>query len=97
MPDFTVIDGDGDCERAYRERAQRFFEAFIVALLRDLASERYTPDCTGPFFEFVNYAVDHKVFGIEVLEAAIREVGSRAFDSPNRNRFDLEEKAITAA
>jgi hypothetical protein len=96
MPDFTVIDGGGDTKRQHRENAQRYFQAFIIAMLRDLTSARRLSDSIGPFFKFINYAVDNNVFGeIDVLESAIRELSSRAFDIPDPD--DIEEKAMTEA
>jgi hypothetical protein len=96
MPDFTVIDGGGDTKRQHRENAQRYFQAFIIAMLRDLTSARRSSDSIGPFFTFINYAVDNNVFGeLDVLENAIRELSSRAFDVPDPD--DIEEQAITEA
>jgi hypothetical protein len=90
MPDFTIIDGDDDSGGENRELSQQFFEDFVVALLRSLASGDDPYRVVEQFFRFLKQAQQSKVPIGPIFAAAIRDLNDRAF--PNKDGFlSLEE------
>jgi hypothetical protein len=91
MPDFTVIDGGGDRGRADRELSQQYFEDFVVALLRSLASGEHTYRITEQFFRFLEHAQESSVPIGQVFQVAIRDLNDRAIPFPD-GFLRVEEK-----
>ena len=79
MPDFTVIDGDGDRGRADREASQQNLEMLIVFLLRDLTSGDYPYRTVQQFIMFLEHARERGVPMGPVFEGAIKDLNERAF------------------
>jgi hypothetical protein len=90
MPDFTIIDDGGDSRREDKELSQQFFEDFVVALLRSLASGDDPYRIVEQFFRFLKHAQQSKVPLGPVFAAAIRDLNDRAF--PDKDGFLLLEE-----
>jgi hypothetical protein len=57
MPDFTIVDDGGDSGPEDKELSQQFFEDFVIALLRSLASVDDPYRVVEQFFRFLKHAV----------------------------------------
>jgi hypothetical protein len=97
MPDFTVIEGDGERKDWDRQIAQQHFEEFAVALLRSLAGGDQSYQTTQQFFRFLQHAQESRVPIGPVIDGAIGELHRMAFETERADGYDVERKDVTQA
>jgi len=97
MPDFTVIEGDGEPSNWEHEVAQRHFEDLIVILLRSLASGDGSYQLTAQFFRFLEHVQENKVPIAPIFSGALNKLHALAFAIDGVASYEAERKEVTQA
>lgn len=94
MPDFTVIEGDGQSRDWNSEAAQDYFEEFVIALLRNLAAGGYSYQLTQEFFRFLEHAQKTGVPIGRVFDEAVKNLHEMAVDNAGVEDYEAERRDI---
>jgi len=97
MPDFTVIEGEGEPTRWEQELSQQYLEDFVIRLLRTLGGGGSTYRLREQFFRFLEHSQEKELAIGPIFDGAVRNLNARAFNTEVRTDSDAEYKEITQA
>lgn len=97
MPDLTVIDGGYDPLHSERLLAQRHFEAFAISLLRSLASGQVSHEVVRQLVFFAGRVSERELPIASVIDAAVSNLHSEAFEQKKVGEIDREMRRISQA